>query len=76
MTTTKSKPKVQLIGLDGNAFSIMGRVTNAMQKHYGPKTAKLLIEKYRKEAMDGSYENLLNVTMRYVDCGADEDDDE
>jgi len=54
---------VELVGQDGNAFSIMGRVGRAL------KEANVLleeIERYREEAMSGDYNNLLQVTMKWV----------
>lgn len=58
------KPKVKLTGNDGNAFSIMGRVISALKKSGASKDA---IEEYRKKAMSGDYDNLLRVTMEFVD---------
>lgn len=57
------KVKVKLVGEDGNAFSILGRVTGAMRKG---GVSKEDIEKYREEAMSGDYNNLLYVTAQYV----------
>ena len=56
--------KVKLSGKDGNAFSILGRVTSAMKK---AKVDASIIEAYRKEAMSGDYDHLVMVTMEYVD---------
>lgn len=58
------KPTVKLLGEDGNAFIIMGIVTKAL-RHAGASPKH--IEKYKKEAMSGDYDNLLQVTMTYVD---------
>ena len=57
------KPKVTLIGEDGNAFAILGKVKKALQKAGLKEEAK----KYMEEAMSGDYDNLLRVTMEYVD---------
>ena len=59
-----SDVSVKLVGEDGNAFSIMGRVTKAM-KRAGHSD---LVEEYRKEAMSGDYDKLLQVTMAWVNC--------
>lgn len=58
------KPSVCLDGLDGNAFAVMGAVSNALRKsgQHGDKVAA-----YRKAAMSGDYDNLLRVSMEYVD---------
>lgn len=55
---------VQLVGLDGNAFSIMGRVGTALRKA-GVTSDE--INDYTTEAMSGDYGNLLRVTMEWVD---------
>ena len=55
---------VQLIGTDGNAFSIMGLVNRAMYR--AGLTAEQVTE-YMDEATAGDYDHLLQTTMRYVD---------
>jgi hypothetical protein len=56
--------KVTLIGEDGNAFAVMGAVTKALRRAGAPQED---IDKYKEEAMSGDYDNLLRVTMRWVD---------
>lgn len=63
------RPKVKLIGEDGNAFAIMGRVVRALRKA-GYSSEK--VAEYRKEAMSGDYNHLLAVTMDWVDEGGEE----
>ena len=58
------KPKVKLVGEDGNAFAIMGRVSDALRKAGASKEE---IQKYKTEAMSGDYDNLLRITMDYVE---------
>lgn len=58
------KPTVKLLGKDGNAFMIMGIVTKALRR---AGASSKHIEKYKKEAMSGDYNNLLQITMTYVD---------
>ena len=58
----KTNVKVKLVGEDGNAFAIMGRVTRALRK----AGREDLIEEYHKEAMSGNYTHLLQTTMKYV----------
>lgn len=53
---------VQLVGLDGNAFSILGRVQKAA-KRAGLDKAE--IEEYMDEATKGDYNHLLSTTMAY-----------
>jgi len=56
--------KVQLSGEDGNAFSILARVSKAM-KHAGISREE--IKGYTDKAMSGDYDNLLQVTMQWVE---------
>lgn len=55
---------VQLSGEDGNAFMIMAKVRKAMRSA-GVKDEA--IQRYLSEAMSGDYNNLLRVTMQWVD---------
>jgi hypothetical protein len=63
MKAPNPMPIVKLSGKDGNAFVILGRVSQALKK-YGADQE--YINKYHKEAMMGDYNNLLAVTMKYV----------
>ena len=68
---------VPLVGQDGNAFAIMGRVSAALRKA-GHGDA---VKPYMDEAMSGDYDHLLRVTMRTVSIGMapvedDEEDDD
>jgi hypothetical protein len=54
--------KVQLVNGDGNAFAIMGKVKNALQKA-GHRDAA---EDFMDEAISGDYDNLLQTCMKYV----------
>jgi hypothetical protein len=64
MKAPLTKPTVELIGQDGNAFSIMGRVKQALIRAGADKE---YIDGYLEEATAGDYDHLLVVTMRYVD---------
>ena len=61
------KPKtdihVRLVGEDGNAFAILGRVSKALRE--GDRAD--LVDSYLTEARAGDYDNLLQVTMQYVE---------
>lgn len=57
------KIKVKLIGEDGNAFSILGRVSDAMRRR---GVSKEDIERFREMAMSGGYDNLLVTCMKWV----------
>ena len=54
---------VKLVGEDGNAFYIMGKVIKELKKAGYDNLAK----QYEMEAMAGDYENLLRVTMKFVE---------
>ncbi len=55
--------QVPLIGEDGNAFAIMGRVQRHLKENGVPKEE---IEQYLKESQSGDYDNLLATTARWV----------
>ena len=59
----KTKVRVKLVGKDGNAFAILGRVRRALREAGYHELA----EQYLKEAQAGDYDNLLRVTMEYVE---------
>ena len=59
----KTTVHVKLVGEDGNAFAIMGRVRKALIQ----AGHKELAEQYLKEATAGDYDHLLQVTMEYVE---------
>ena len=58
-----SKPTVKLIGQDGNAFSIMGHVKQALIRAGADKE---YVDQYINEATSGDYDHLLAVSMEYV----------
>lgn len=59
----KTDIKVKLVGTDGNAFALMGRVSAALRR--GGRAD--LVKDFQTEAMSGDYDNLLRVCMDYVD---------
>ena len=61
---SKTGVEVPLVGTDGNAFAILGRVIREMKR---AGVASQIIELYKDEATASGYDNLLRVTMRYVD---------
>jgi hypothetical protein len=54
---------VRLVGEDGNAFAIMGRVTREMRRKCVPREER---DKFMAEAMSGDYDNLLQTCVRWV----------
>jgi len=61
-----TKPTVKLIGQDGNAFSIMGRVKKALMLAGADKE---YVDKYLKESIVGDYSYLLAASLEYVNVG-------
>jgi len=63
---------VQLVGEDGNALAILGKVQRALIKHLTRERgmthaeAKDISNKYMDEATMGDYDTLLAVTMSWV----------
>lgn len=55
--------EVQLIGSDGNAFMIMGKVAKALRRHGVSNTE---VAEYHEESMSGDYDNLLATAMKWV----------
>ena len=64
MVKPLSKPTVKLIGQDGNAFLIMGRVKQALKRAGADKE---YIDQYITKATSGDYNHLLAVSMEYVE---------
>lgn len=59
----KTTVRVQLLGEDGNAFYILGKVARALRE----AGLTELATEYQKEAKAGDYNHLLRVTMDYVE---------
>lgn len=55
--------KVKLTGTNGNAFVIMGVVSNALRKAKVPEEE---IKKYGEESISGDYDNLLQTAFKWV----------
>lgn len=56
--------KVKLVGLDGNAFFIIGRCVMAMKKGGLPKSEQ---DEFYKQATSGSYNDLLATCIQWFD---------
>lgn len=63
-TTTKKKVKLNLVGVNGNAFAVMGAFSK-QAKRQGWKKAE--IDEVLKKAMSGDYNNLLAVISDHCD---------
>jgi hypothetical protein len=56
--------KVKLVGEDGNAFAILGRVRRELRRVGVPKEE---CDRFMAEATAGDYNHLLDVCMKWVD---------
>lgn len=56
--------EVRLVGEDGNAFAIIGRVSKALRRAGIPKEE---IAMFRVEATSGDYDNVLQTAMKWVE---------
>ena len=57
------KDKYDLVGVDGNAFSVMGYVAKALKR----EGLRDKVDEMRKKAMSGDYNHLLTTCMDYLD---------
>jgi len=55
---------VQLIGHDGNAFAVLGRVRRALLDE---GVDRAIIDDFTTEATSGDYDNLLRTVARWVE---------
>lgn len=53
-----------LLGIDGNAGSVMGATTRALKAAGNPTS---VLDAYRREAMSGDYDHLLAASMTYLE---------
>lgn len=60
---------VDLIGQDGNAFSILAKVKSALAK--SKDVDAMAIDEFMKDAMSGDYNHLLQVVMEWVNIGGE-----
>lgn len=63
MTEPKYKIEVELIGEDGNAFSLIGKVKRELRRA-GASAEEC--NQFMEEAMSGDYNNVLQTCMRWV----------
>lgn len=73
-----SEPKypqvsVKLVGEDGNAFAILGRVSQALRDAH---VAQEEVAKFHAEATSGNYDHLLQTVMQWVNVDPDEDEED
>jgi len=54
---------VKLVGEDGNAFAVLGRVSKALRRG---GVSESIVEAFRNEATTGDYDHLLQTVMDWV----------
>ena len=59
-----TRQKYNLVGIDGNAYSIMGYVIDAMKEEGFSKAER---DEYLRDAMSSDYNHLLCVSIDYVE---------
>ena len=55
--------EVDLVGTDGNAFALIGKVRQALKEN---GVSKQEIDDFSKEATSGNYNHLLQTCMKWV----------
>lgn len=68
--------KYDLVGVDGNAFAVMGYILKAMKECKMSKEEQLY---YQTKATSGDYNNLLAVSIEMIDkcneiCGSSDEE--
>ena len=63
-SNSNSKPKLKLVGTDGNAFSIIAKLIDCL-RHNGYSHKQL--EEIRKEATSGDYNNVIATACKYCE---------
>lgn len=58
------KPKMNLVGEDGNVFAIMGRASRALKQAGMPDQAKEMVDRVTSS---GDYYDALNIISEYVE---------
>lgn len=64
MQKEEKKPKVKMVGEDGNAFAIMARCHKAWRK---ANKLEPVWHEIRQKMMKGNYDHLLNTVMEYFE---------
>ena len=69
----ESKPRVSLVGQDGNVYNLLAICTNALKRSNQQDKAQ---ELQKRVLGCGSYDEALRIMLEYVDEGFDEDDED
>lgn len=60
------KPDVALIGSDGNAFAVIGKAKQALER---AGNTPEVVEAFVEEATSGDYDHVLQTVMTYTEVG-------
>jgi hypothetical protein len=60
----RPRPRVELIGRDGNAFAILGRALQALREAGWTKEER---DAFLAEATGGDYDHMLGTVMKHLD---------
>jgi hypothetical protein len=60
----RPRPRVELVGRDGNAYAILGRALKALRDAGWSKPER---DAFLAEATSGDYDHLLGTVMKYLD---------
>ena len=65
----KAKPSLQLTGMDGNVFEIIGTASKAAARFNRdvPVEDRIDFDVIQKEAMSGNYDHILQTLMKHFD---------
>jgi len=66
------KPKLNLLGEDGNTFAILGRAQRTLRRAGYPKKK---VDEFMKEATSGDYNHVLSTVMKWFDTSIDDCDE-
>ena len=67
------KVKLELVGLNGNAFALLGAFTKAARRQKMPQAE---LDAIMNEARSGDYDHLLATLIEHTESPDDEDDDD
>ena len=71
MTVKYPEIYVPLVGEDGNAYAILGRVSKALKR---AGVSKEEVAEFHAEATSGDYNHLLRTVISWVSEGSEEED--
>jgi len=58
-------PNVNLTGVDGNSFAILGATERAIKMHYTEPEKSNILAEFNTEAKSGDYDHLIQTVFKY-----------